>query len=156
MAGENESFKQITRNRFASAEDGAGTEEASSDELRQAYLDLLKKSLSGMLNEGGGTHWAPRGWRKLALGLVLPRDVCTQRTTQWQQREEGRDWPSGAQTMIGLKRLNNLQTCLETVIRDGIPGDVIAEVAGQVGDLAYTSFLRTASHTRSTVRLRTQ
>jgi hypothetical protein len=30
-----------------------------------------------------------------------------------------------AHTMIGLKRLDNLQECLEGVLRDGIPGDVI-------------------------------
>ena len=27
--------------------------------------------------------------------------------------------------MIGLKRLDNLQSCVEQVLRDGIPGDLI-------------------------------
>lgn len=41
------------------------------------------------------------------------------------QREEGRIWPLYADTMIGLKRLDNLQFCVETVIREGIEGDLI-------------------------------
>jgi O-methyltransferase len=41
------------------------------------------------------------------------------------QREEGEIWPIYAETMIGLKRLNNLQMCIETVIREGIKGDFI-------------------------------
>lgn len=34
-------------------------------------------------------------------------------------------WPSRAHTMIGIPRLNNLQYCVETVIKEGIPGDFI-------------------------------
>ena len=37
----------------------------------------------------------------------------------------GRDWPARAHTMIGLKRLANLRFCVETVLDDGIPGDLI-------------------------------
>ena len=29
------------------------------------------------------------------------------------------------ETMIGLKRLDNLQHCVTSVIRDGVPGDLI-------------------------------
>jgi O-methyltransferase len=39
-------------------------------------------------------------------------------------RAEGRDWPIEAETMIGLRRLDNLQHCVTTVIRDGVPGDL--------------------------------
>lgn len=40
-------------------------------------------------------------------------------------RESGTHWPVRAHTMIGLKRLDNLQRCAETVIRENIPGDFI-------------------------------
>jgi hypothetical protein len=40
-------------------------------------------------------------------------------------REEGRDWPLNAHTMIGLKRLNNIQSCVEDVIANDVPGDLI-------------------------------
>jgi hypothetical protein len=40
-------------------------------------------------------------------------------------RAEGRDWPARAHTMIGFKRLANLRMCVETVLDDGVPGDLI-------------------------------
>src|SRR5262249_42892771 len=40
-------------------------------------------------------------------------------------RANGRDWPSRAHTMVGLKRLDNLQFCVETVLQEQIPGDFL-------------------------------
>ena len=40
-------------------------------------------------------------------------------------RANGRDWPRFAQTMVGLKRLENVQHCVEQVLADGVPGDLI-------------------------------
>jgi hypothetical protein len=40
-------------------------------------------------------------------------------------RETGSAWPARAHTMIGLRRLDRLQDCVETVIRDNVPGDLI-------------------------------
>jgi O-methyltransferase len=56
---------------------------------------------------------------KLALTDLIYDDVDAQ------TRREGRDWPSRAYTMIGLKRLNNLQYCIQDVIAHNIPGDLI-------------------------------
>ena len=41
------------------------------------------------------------------------------------RRADARDWPAQAHTMIGLKRLDNLQQCVEDVIARGVPGDLI-------------------------------
>ena len=41
------------------------------------------------------------------------------------KRTLGLDWPPMAHTMIGLKRLDNLQYCVEEVIKNNIPGDLI-------------------------------
>jgi len=41
------------------------------------------------------------------------------------EKSEGRTWPALADTMIGLKRLDNLHQCVETVLKEGIPGDLI-------------------------------
>lgn len=41
------------------------------------------------------------------------------------QRAEGRIWPLYAETMIGLKRLDNLQFCIEKAIEEGVEGDLI-------------------------------
>jgi len=41
------------------------------------------------------------------------------------KRATGMDWPNFAHTMIGQARLDNLQSCVETVLHEGIPGDLI-------------------------------
>ncbi len=40
-------------------------------------------------------------------------------------RDNGKDWPANAHTMIGAKRLLNIRFALETVVREGIEGDFI-------------------------------
>jgi O-methyltransferase len=52
------------------------------------------------------------------MSIVEPKDLEA-------MRDAGLYWPERAHTMIGLKRLDNLQYCTETVVREGIPGDLI-------------------------------
>lgn len=73
------------------------------------YLDRLKRTLTGMEQEDPSISTA---WR--------PRSVYSE-----EARINGRDWPQHAHTMIGIKRLDNLQECIEQVIIDDIPGDLI-------------------------------
>ncbi|MFY7999256.1 MAG: TylF/MycF family methyltransferase [Candidatus Kapaibacteriota bacterium] len=40
-------------------------------------------------------------------------------------RAVGKDWPPLADTMIGLKRLDNIQFCIEDILQNNIPGDLI-------------------------------
>src|ERR1700726_1497569 len=40
-------------------------------------------------------------------------------------RDEGRDWPVFAHTMIGTRRLSHLRSCVERVLEEGVPGDLI-------------------------------
>jgi len=37
----------------------------------------------------------------------------------------GRDWPKEAETMIGLKRMENIQYCIEEIVKNNISGDLI-------------------------------
>lgn len=39
-------------------------------------------------------------------------------------RAEGRDWPPHAETMVGRARLDSLQSCVEQVLADDVPGDL--------------------------------
>lgn len=41
------------------------------------------------------------------------------------EREVGKDWPTEAETMIGMQRLLHLARCSAEVIRDGIQGDLL-------------------------------
>ena len=68
-------------------------------------------------------HWLKkkiaRFLRKSGLGIIKLRPFDLER------RQNGDDWPLFGYTMVGHKRLDNIKYCLETVISDGIKGDVI-------------------------------
>lgn len=99
------------------------------------YLDLLKKCLTRYIWEedlvpfnaqewGGPLKTAVKAGMASYLrdhGVELYRRVPFDR----EARELGRDWPRTAETMIGLKRLDNLQYCIKTIVSEAIPGDVI-------------------------------
>jgi O-methyltransferase len=53
-----------------------------------------------------------RGWRVVRRGDPGARD-------------EGRDWPPTAETMVGTKRLENVAELCQRAIEDGVPGDFI-------------------------------
>lgn len=80
--------------------------------VRTLYLDLLKRSLAGWTN-ADPPHQAPT-----VAGVLTTSFIPT-------FREFGRDVPVTAPTMIGLRRLDHLQWCVEEVIRADIPGDLI-------------------------------
>ena len=99
------------------------------------YLDLLKRTLTFSLWPAPPVPvTSPRFKPRLARWLLRPVAAVFRllnlqiggrcRVTDG-QREEGRAWPEYAHTMIGLKRLDNLQDCIETVLRENVPGDFI-------------------------------
>jgi O-methyltransferase len=57
--------------------------------------------------------------REQGLVLMKPVEVTAA------QREEGLIWPGYADTMIGMKRMNNLQLAIETVLKEGVKGDFL-------------------------------
>lgn len=81
-------------------------------DARRLYLDLLKRCLIGMIYEDPPVA-AP------AIGGYATQIYVGK------FRESGRDRPSQAHSMIGLRRMNNLQFCIEQVLAEGIPGDLI-------------------------------
>jgi hypothetical protein len=84
-------------------------------ELQSLYIDLLRKALLGQLFEDPPSlafgHWTD---------LLRRRPAFDPKT-----RETGRDWPSLAHSMIGARRMENVQRCVEDVIASGVPGDFI-------------------------------
>lgn len=89
----------------------------------ELYLDLMKNCLTRLsfperYEEAGGA---------MVRSLLGRGDLALVHRARFdrRQREEGRDWPAEAETMIGLRRLDNLQECIAAVIRDGVPGDLI-------------------------------
>jgi O-methyltransferase len=89
------------------------------------YLDLLKKVLVRW-DEDAFIPLEPTGSlpKRLAKGLVRRllslQGLEAVRRVRFDaaKRESGRDWPPDADTMVGLKRLDNLQHCIATVLKE--------------------------------------
>ncbi len=107
---------------------------------RRLYLDLMKRCLVNMIYPQSEEVPSPAitaGFRgRLARALLrLPsspqvwpslRDAQGKLLTlSTANRIEGRIWPLVAHTMIGLKRLDNLEFCIEQVVTNGVVGDLI-------------------------------
>ena len=94
------------------------------------YLDLLKKALTNWIH--GHEEFVriePTRIGKLLGELVCPDGVALVKVQRFDQRKRivGQDWPVPlfAHTMVGMKRLDNLQISIEQVIADRVPGDLI-------------------------------
>jgi O-methyltransferase len=98
-------------------------------QIARLYIELLKKSLTCSLysQSDGSVVRATAAWKRWMLRLLARRNLRLVRYTPPEQlgREVGADWPTMALTMIGHKRLDNLQECIESVLRDKVPGDLI-------------------------------
>ena len=68
---------------------------------RALYLDLMKRILTNVIYPEAEKDYDPV------------------------RRAAGADWPPFAHTMIGLRRLDNLQMCAEVVLGDRVPGDLV-------------------------------
>ena len=81
---------------------------------QQLYLDQVKRAVANILYEDP-PFWFYDYLKQplLAGGFNLSRRVS------------GEDSPTAAHTMIGIRRLNHLQFCIEDVLRRGVPGDLI-------------------------------
>lgn len=98
------------------------------------FLDLLKRSLTGALYEdtdyilgsATGRTWKSRAATVVAHGLTrLDLQLVRHRRYDPEARASGLDRPGRAESMIGLRRMDNIQYCIEQVLEDQIPGDLV-------------------------------
>jgi O-methyltransferase len=105
---------------------------AASGDSAELYLELLKRVITREITPeryrpigaGRGLSRVVRNLVQQALGkgeLELVRKVRYDAVA----RRDGSDHPVDAETMVGLRRLDNIRLCIRAVIEDGIPGDVI-------------------------------
>lgn len=95
-------------------------------DVRSLYLDLLRRNLTRFgMHERMPSQWPLR--RRLLFKAVntLTPMLRGMNTSDQSKRELGLDWPAEAETMIGMQRLTSLQNCVETVLADDVPGDLI-------------------------------
>jgi len=109
-----------------------------------AYLDLLKRCLTGYLYDESSHEpitleelpspglRRPRKWLRNLLYRRLVRyldkrgyQLAYRARFDAEKRERGEDWPTIAYTMVGLKRLDNVQWCIDECLRCGTPGDLV-------------------------------
>lgn len=77
--------------------------------MTEPYLDLIKNVLTNTIYQDPPI---PASWASATAYDELNRRL-------------GVDWPSVAHSMIGMRRMDNLQHCVEQVLSDGVPGDLI-------------------------------
>jgi O-methyltransferase len=118
-------------------------------ELRQAYLDLLKRSLLGSLQRpvqlyrplSGGDGSFVRNKIQKQLQRRGQSLLATRVTYAPPPNRDGElgvdDLPPGIMTMIGQTRLDDTQRCLVDVIERGVPGDVIETGVWQGGTTIF-------------------
>src|SRR3954468_19849575 len=93
-------------------------------QLRAAYLELLKLSLCDLAGPGTTSVWTHTD------GTLLSRELSAD---EFDIRVSGVDWPLHGTTMVGLHRLDDLQACVEAIVRDGVEGDLIEAGIGRGG-----------------------
>ena len=96
-------------------------------ELRRMYLDIVKRALRHDLywprdreipTEFEVPEFAEAVRQAHAEGTIDFRDLTSVPDVGW-------SWPKYGQTMVGEARLENVQMTVETVLADGVPGDLI-------------------------------
>ncbi|MFH1753477.1 MAG: TylF/MycF/NovP-related O-methyltransferase, partial [Candidatus Omnitrophota bacterium] len=93
------------------------------EEAQKLYLDLIKRSLTNwMYGQSEVSPYAPKKnvLKRRAVEMLRSRGLRLVRPAPMDpdKRETGSDRSPVAHTMIGLKRLENIQFCVEDVIKN--------------------------------------
>jgi len=92
------------------------------NESGKLYLDLLKRCVTNSIHQDDLDMM--RGGFAVDHGTGRLRSVAPA-PVGGPEKFYGGIWPTRAHTMIGMPRLDNLQACVEEVLRAGVPGDLI-------------------------------
>ncbi|MEK3886283.1 TylF/MycF family methyltransferase [Bacillus sp. FSL K6-3431] len=85
-----------------------------SEQGRKMYIELLKKAILFEI-------W--QEYEQDLLSALINRNQVT--TVDRKKHKMGEIWPKIAHSMIGRMRMDNIQMCIETVLKDNIEGDFI-------------------------------
>jgi hypothetical protein len=109
-------LKRGTKRQVRAAPPRPGAEPA-----RAAYLDVLKLSLCDL----AGARTASVGRTGDSRRSEGPLQRSELDEDELALRVSGSDWPLNGLTMVGLERLDDLQACVESVVAEGVEGDLI-------------------------------
>jgi O-methyltransferase len=89
--------------------------------VMEAFVRLVHSAAESRLLRPTGATPTRQHCMISTTGLVLAR----RKRFDPQMRSVGRDWPPFAHAMTGLARLQNVQDCIEDVLANNVPGDLI-------------------------------
>ncbi len=101
--------------------------------VTDAYIQLMKGCLTRALfpeqyqrlSPGPGTLkrrlYEPARTLLARMGLELVRNA----PPDPESVTDGHAWPGHAETMVGVRRLDNVEFCVTTVLREQVPGDLV-------------------------------
>lgn len=90
----------------------------------ERYLELMKRCLMNLIYDDDTDLLRCEQMIDSNNGKIIPKPGH-QTLANPESKFIGNIWPSRAHTMIGMPRLNNLQYCVEQVIKQNVPGDLI-------------------------------
>jgi O-methyltransferase len=127
---------------------------------RQMYIDLLKKVLTRFIGEEKFEEvvYNKNSWQEIVTwpfrrSLAFKNYIlCKRIELDTTKRTYGLDWPSDAETMVGLCRLENIEHCVKEVISKEIPGDFLEAGVWRGGCCIFMrGILRAYDDTKRTV-----
>ena len=115
----------------------------ASDGMQERYVDLLKRSLCNLLypeNELRIMYLRACAAQERPASDRVLLDIRSNFPSKFEEllkcRQDGRRTECQfSKSMAGLARLNNLQRCATTVLREGIPGDFLEAGVWQGGNV---------------------
>ncbi len=115
----------------------------------EAYLHLLKRTLAFALWDDPllpveSAKYRSASWLKRSFVKILEMvsslggfTLSIRPAASVADRDEGKVWRAYPDTMIGLRRLENIQSCVETVLAENIPGNLIETGAWRGGSCIF-------------------
>jgi hypothetical protein len=102
---------------------------AGAEDPRKLYIDLVKRCVLNLPYVDAELNpIQPHGrFRSLVLKAFLAGGIqlAHRRRGNYDRRVKGEDYSDVAHSMLSLKRLDNVQHLVETILNDNIPGDLI-------------------------------
>lgn len=96
---------------------------------RDLYIDMVKRCVLNIPYVDAEINPVqPHGRLRSVVLQGFKRagiQIAHARRGSYAARVEGKDYSDVAHSMLSLHRLDNVQSCVETVLKDGIPGDFI-------------------------------
>jgi O-methyltransferase len=92
---------------------------------RFEYIELLHNTSSRKRALGRILLFIIRAFKLLRRDEAVAGYPLISKPFDYDLRQRGYDWPAYAYTMVGRKRLDHLQDCLDTIKKEDISGDLV-------------------------------